>query len=287
VGQARCVGVFWDFASLYQHPEDGTRTQEEQALFKQGLGGLASLYAHRFTTVFRATRMPTDYPAAFNLPTGANSAAYTDRGWCFTESCWATLTKDFDFSLDLGRLQGGEEGKKAIVDMCTKGGGRSPPLLPEEFEAVLSTKAFTNGETDTPLVTTLYRDAFVAECAKATELIYADLGWEDAQAAQLARVIASGAFMNLERLNLSNNRIGDAGVTFIARACGIQGVLPKLKKLYLSFNDTDDPGIAALADCLSGGALPALESLEVGRDFVGDPKLSAACESRSSPIEVG
>eukprot|EP00966_Prymnesium_polylepis_P297581 6875407-Prymnesium_polylepis.2 len=79
-----CSGI--SRRSIPQHPEDGTR------LFSSNL---ASLYAHRFTTVFRATRMPMDYPAAFNLPTEANSAAYTDRGWCFAQSCWATLTKDF------------------------------------------------------------------------------------------------------------------------------------------------------------------------------------------------
>ena len=47
---------------------------------------------------------------------------YPDRGWTFTESCWASLTKDYDFSLDLGGLTGEEKGKRAIVAACTRGG---------------------------------------------------------------------------------------------------------------------------------------------------------------------
>ena len=68
--------------SLPQHPPGGKRSDDEEALFKQGLAGLASLYAHQYTTVFRLTRMPADYPAAYELPAGANCAAYGDRGWC-------------------------------------------------------------------------------------------------------------------------------------------------------------------------------------------------------------
>ena len=77
-----CGDVAQDYASLFQHPPDGTRSEEEEALFKQGLAGLASLYAHPKTTVFCLTRMPADYPAAYDVPAGANCAAYEDRGWC-------------------------------------------------------------------------------------------------------------------------------------------------------------------------------------------------------------
>eukprot|EP00966_Prymnesium_polylepis_P150939 3486792-Prymnesium_polylepis.1 len=133
----------------------------------------------------------------------------------------------------------------------------------------------SNGETDIPLVATLYRDAFTDELGRRTG---STVGKGDRE---------RGIYESRKAQPVSNNRIGDAGVTFIARACGIQGVLPKMKKLYLGFNDTDGLGIAGLADCLSGGALPALEVLEVGRDFVGDLKFSAACKSRSPPIKVG
>ena len=43
------LGVFWDFGSLHQHPDPANgvmRTEEQNALFKQGLGYLGTLYSH-------------------------------------------------------------------------------------------------------------------------------------------------------------------------------------------------------------------------------------------------
>ena len=77
-------GVFWDFASLHQHPAPARgkyRNSMENALFEKGLSGLATFYAHAFTYVIRLTRMPSGYPEAFDLKPGANSAEYSDRGW--------------------------------------------------------------------------------------------------------------------------------------------------------------------------------------------------------------
>ena len=45
----RRLGVFWDFGSLHQHPDPANgdlRTEEQNALFKQGLGCLGTLYSH-------------------------------------------------------------------------------------------------------------------------------------------------------------------------------------------------------------------------------------------------
>ena len=44
------------------------------------------------------------YPEGYELPEGSNVAAYEDRGWCFTESRWAALTKPALASFDLGVL---------------------------------------------------------------------------------------------------------------------------------------------------------------------------------------
>ena len=44
------VGVFWDYMSLHQHPDPANgvmRTEVEDALFKQGLGCLGTLYSHQ------------------------------------------------------------------------------------------------------------------------------------------------------------------------------------------------------------------------------------------------
>jgi len=60
---ARCItrlGVFWDFGSLHQHPDPANsamRTQEQNVLFKQGLGCLGTLYSQH-TIVLRLTSFP-------------------------------------------------------------------------------------------------------------------------------------------------------------------------------------------------------------------------------------
>lgn len=54
-------GVFWDYASLYQHPaqQDGIfRTPHEEILFQQGLDSLGSFFSHSNTHVYRVTNFP-------------------------------------------------------------------------------------------------------------------------------------------------------------------------------------------------------------------------------------
>jgi len=213
-------GLFWDFGSLYQNPPDGgERSAAEESLFRQGLEGLASLYAHQHTTVFRLTKMPDDYPEAYNLPSNANCAPYKGRGWCFTESCWSRLTKDFDFSLDLGRLTGSEADKSDIINTCTdstQDGGRKPPLLPVQFAEEVKGKSFTNGRDDKPLVARLYALAFDKQFGQARRLAYNFLGWGDAEAQQLCKLMASGALCSVEELFLYDNKIKDEGMAALA-----------------------------------------------------------------------
>ena len=52
------------------------------------------------------------------------------------------------FCLDLGLLKGDEEDRRAIIEVCALGGGRVPPLLPDEYVAALEAKTFTNGKDD-------------------------------------------------------------------------------------------------------------------------------------------
>mmetsp|Transcript_11577 Transcript_11577/g.34010 ORF Transcript_11577/g.34010 Transcript_11577/m.34010 type:complete len:384 (-) Transcript_11577:365-1516(-) len=129
-------GVFWDFGSLMQHsplPDGPRRTPEEQALFIEGLSASSLYYAHSETTVFRLTTWPQGYPDGYELA-GANVAQYIDRGWCFSESCWSALTKDFAKSLDLGLYSGTKRrlhGTNGVLAECAD--SRHPPLLPGEF----------------------------------------------------------------------------------------------------------------------------------------------------------
>ena len=74
----------------------------------------------------------------------------------------------------------------------------------------------------------LYEAAFEEQFGKATELNYAYLGWGDAEAAQLAEVLASGAAPRLEELSLFGNKIGDEGCKALAAALK-EGAAPSLK----------------------------------------------------------
>ncbi|EOD26951.1 hypothetical protein EMIHUDRAFT_114844 [Emiliania huxleyi CCMP1516] len=257
------LGVFWDFGSLHQHPDPANgvlRTEEQNALFKQGLGCLGTLYSHKYTFVLRLTSFPDGHKAEEQAE-GTNVAKYFDRGWCFTEQSWAGLTKAGFLSLDLGKMRAGTEydcGR--LVDDCRKDGGRRPPLLPSAFAAELESKSFTNGKDDKPLVKQLYEAAFEEQFGKATKLSYANLGWGDAEAAQLAEVLASGAAPRLEKLYLYDNQIGDEGCKALAAALGKEGAAPRLEELTLGENKLGDEGCKALAAALKEGAAPSLKA---------------------------
>ena len=83
----------------------------------------------------------------------------------------------------------------------------------------------------------------------------------------------------LERLHLTDNSFGDEGLAALVApppAAGAPppptGVLTKLKKLFLGYTQITDAGCATLAAALDGGALPALEQL----DLNGIPASAAA-----------
>lgn len=154
-GKTQRYGVFLDFGSLFQHPNPGSgvmRTPEEDELFAAGLGAMGNFYSDASTLVLRLTTLPKKYPEGYELPEGSNVAEYPERGWCYTESRWASLTKGHSNTLDLGCMSGAESSRAELVAACTKGGGRAAPLLPEEFASILEQKNFTNGKADRPLV---------------------------------------------------------------------------------------------------------------------------------------
>jgi len=261
------LGVFWDFLSLHQHPNPANgimRTEEENALFKQGLACLGTLYSHQHTTVLRLTSFPDGHKKE-DQPEGTNVAKYFDRGWCYTESSLASLTKYSSKSLDLGQMRDHKEySRRDLIGECTQGGGRRPPLLPAQFEAELETKSFTNGKDDKPLVKRLYEAAFTEQFGKATKLALSFLGWGDAEVAQMAEVIASGATPRLERLHLSGNQVSDEGCKALATALRKEGAAPRLELLDLGINNIGAEGFKALAAALSVGSAPCLKTLLVG-----------------------
>ncbi|EOD29108.1 hypothetical protein EMIHUDRAFT_365906 [Emiliania huxleyi CCMP1516] len=278
------LGVFWDFGSLHQHPDPAKgvlRTDEQNALFKQGLGYLGTLYSHPQTWVLRLTSFPDGHKAE-DQAEGTNVAKYFDRGWCATENAWASLTKASFLSLDLGKMRDGKEYDfDSLTNACVQAGGRRPPLLPSAFAEELETKSFTNGKDDKPLVKRLYEAAFEEQFGKATELWYDSLGWGDAEAVQLAEVLASGAAPRLEKLNLCKNEIGDEGCQALAAALGKEGAAPRLKTLKLESNEIGDEGCEALAAALGKeGAALRLEELWLDGNKIGDE----GCEALAAAL---
>ena len=77
----------------------------------------------------------------------------------------------------------------------------------------------------------------------------------------------------LEKLDLSDTRIGDEGVASLTQLSA--GALKSLKWLRLSYNKITDAGCATLASALRGGALPALEALDLNGNQIENPEATA------------
>ena len=81
----------------------------------------------------------------------------------------------------------------------------------------------------------------------------------------------------LQHLDLWKKQIGDTEVSILAAAIQPKegkGALPRLKKLNLSDNNIGDAGVTALASALGQGALPLLSSLNLFCNQIGDSGLS-------------
>ena len=160
-------------------------------------------------------------------------------------------------------------------------GGRRPPLLPSAFAAELESKSFTNGKDDKPLVKRLYEAAFEEQFGKATVLNYDSLGWGDAEAAQLAEVLASGAAPRLEELWLTGNKIGDEGCKALAAALK-EGAAPSLKARDAPLATRPSP-----AQSNAHRTSPRVQTLVVyeGSTNEEQPELVAVCEERGIDLE--
>jgi hypothetical protein len=242
-GRTQRWGVLWDFASLFQHlPSERRRDAREERLFQEGLQSLADFYSHPYTRVFRLTRFPEGYPASYEqrgygLPTRANASEYMERGWCFTETCWASMIKPSWLCLDLGQYSSSKQYDDwfELTQDCVRDGARIAPKTPAQFEEELCSKTFTNGKEDQPRVSQLYLTSFVDLLGNEIELIFEGLNWGDSQAEQVAAVIKTGCLRSLETLTLKDNDIGDRGMRTLASAIR-EAALPMLREVVVAGN---------------------------------------------------
>jgi len=103
----------------------------------------------------------------------------------------------------------------------------------------------------------------------------------DAGVESLAKACAGGAMAQLTYLSIGSNQIGNAGVTALADACA-RGALAQLTTLHLEYNKIGDAGVEALAKACASGAMASLTTIFV--DSPNHPALKAACQARGIKI---
>ena len=296
------MGVFWDWASIYQKdptlfdesetpnakpegPErdafiaglkaepstnfyggeayDKSRTPDEIEGFRYALHQTMDLwYAHQGTAVYMLTQLPDG---------SARKVGYADSGWTTYERCSAEQIKKFSLLavqwklvLDLG--VGADQERQ-----------RAWPVGPDDFDTLVEEKVFTNGS-DLGAVKTLYRKMSIAQLGGIEEL---DFDGMPPPSIEEARRLG-GCLTLCDRLKdlwLSETCMSDEACVALFRCIG-GGALPELEKLYLYTNQIGDAGCAALAEALGSGAMPKLKELYITGNQIGDAakqQLKAAC----------
>jgi hypothetical protein len=221
MGQAKIqdLAIFLDYMSLYQQP----RTPEQQAAFDRGLANVNLWYTHQDTVVWLQTWLPARV-----------QNKYDARGWPTFERAVSWMITDTNSVLDLG--PGGKsitEDERSqdwtwLFEACKA--GRKPPRVPEEFRNVLMTKHFTAGA-DMEKVANKYEKTFTEVLNHAEQLWFADLGWDDTDAKELAAVLPY--CKSLLQLILSGNAIQYTGAQMLVAAAS---QCLKLRTLDLSGN---------------------------------------------------
>ena len=189
------VGVMIDFLCLPQKP---FATEEDGARFGVSLKAINAWYFHQYTTTLLVTNPP---------PEGAdysNTRLHRDRGWCFFEQAASMVVKHHWCLLDFGAYKGATKfctgGNDPDPDTCLgqMRAGRKPPIAPDAFgermrARVASGELTFTANADMGFVIGQYEAGFVAainrvaaEPDKDTRILYFDdLGWGDAEAAEL------------------------------------------------------------------------------------------------------
>jgi len=189
-------GVFWDYASLYQHPKPSKkrfRTKDESKLFEQGLQSLHLVYSHPYCRLLKVFKYPR-----IKANGGTARINYNDRGWPLVEDAWSRLTPTKWTRVDdLGQVK-------------VAGGAIEPPLTPARLGARLEQAAFSNVE-DMPLVMKLYKDSFVRHFESVHQLDYCAARWGDIQITQLADIVRGGYLKAVKEFDLSGNYFGPSG----------------------------------------------------------------------------
>lgn len=288
------VGVFMDWVSLWQRnthlwrnfmyrpvsqltPKQvaaleayqSSRTPAENASFLAALKDTMDLwYAHHGTTVVLLTELPPRFEG--------RRPQYNDAGWTTYERCCAELIKEqhldyAEWRLVQVLLQLSESRKEwAFAAAARRATSRRRssvdprrlkrrwPVGPDDFEALVQQKTFTNGS-DAEVVTALYRQLSTEILGGARTLDFEGMPPpSDADGARLGRCL--NLCTRCVSLDLQSIRMGDACSVALFSALDADA-LPALTNAQCNDNDIGDAGMAALAAAFTRGAMPALRRL--------------------------
>ena len=134
-------------------------------------------------------------------------------------------------------------------------------MAPATLARLVATKRFTSKKGDLPMVIRLNTLTILSLFGDVEEVSYGDLGWADAEIAQLCQVLP--LCTRVMKLILYKNAISDAGLSALASVFA-KGALAQVTYLFLQENSIGDEGLSALASACASGALAQLRSLYVG-----------------------
>lgn len=235
--------IFLDYSSMYQHSPDShscvdcrkselgpcehhRRSPSEERAFKRALGSMDLLYAHQRTCVWRMTRQLD----------GQSGAEYKDRGWPTFETSVSWLITLAPNCLDLGTMEArkvlrGFKGRERPAERLAAQASylahfypgvhgklqdaRRPPILPDDFERDMETKALTNGK-DKEVVIKLQREVATTVLGGVESLDFSSLGWGPSDAELIVKALP--LCTRLATLNISYNQIADQGAALICEA---------------------------------------------------------------------
>ena len=232
------IGVFFDWASLYQDTLDAARTPEQQALYAAALPLMPMLFAHKQTTVFVISVQETIAP-----PRG-------QRGWPLYEEALLRLFKEVPAPKrytvpDYGQchlwpklVRVGE------ADAAASYAAQGPPLAPLRFNTELTPKVFSREE-DRDVVVADYRKTIESGLAGLSELMLQRRGWGDEELITFAGLLREVEMPHVRVLDLSSNDMTTKGLEALC-ASFAAGALHSLEVLNLS----QCSGILALPEAL-------------------------------------
>lgn len=296
--------VYLDCCSLFQ----GARLASEEKLFQLARARQCDLFAHPHTWVLMVTTRPKGFPRGlvFKPGTKPNVAEYDGRGWTFAEARISSLAKvNNSMVLDLGLLDQAlenyaakvgdgdvledDEHARAVGERCgcdfdtlvtTAQAAKPPPLTPAQFADAVGTKRFSYRNADLGLVRQMYKRSFTRRMKAAETLDFSRIGWTDADAMQLASVLAGGWARSCKRLNLAYNAIGDEGMAAVAACLESEKAPREVEQIDLRGNPASGAARQAVADAAKKVNLLNAQQLSASGATDGEVRERAGREVR-------